>query len=153
MIIDPPAHPLHNLPGAEIARKIHNPGTLETWTTTSTSSADVDATDAVVEFTVPTTGAVEVEVSALMRHSGGFGVLSLREGSSDVAGTSVRWGMPSTNAQLRSTVKFHVEGLTPGDVKTWKLGFKVTAGTFDIFAGSADIGQFIMAVKTALPSA
>jgi hypothetical protein len=138
--------------GALLAYVAHNPGTLASYTTTSTSAADVDATNLEVTFTAPSSGAVLVRLSGL----GGLTTTTgsqvnwlLRESTTTVANTQVS-GVNSADNFFQS-VAFVVTGLTPGASYTYKWGWMVSGSstTARLFAGTG-AGQAVMEVH-ALP--
>lgn len=105
--------------------------------TISGTSADVDATNLLVTFTVPPSGAVNVRLEALVNTStnADYGQFSIREGSSDIAGPHRVTSNPNTSMLVKT---FYVSGLTAGASKTYKWGFaRVSAVTFSIFTTAA----------------
>lgn len=114
-------------------------------------SADVDATNLAVAFTVPASGKVLVTLSGLviMQPTNELQWL-LREGSSDISGALAMVG-GGVDANLRATVSFYVTGLTPGASKTYKWGQKVVTGVAGIpgtrYGGK--YGQATMTVQAA----
>lgn len=105
--------------------------------TTSGTFADVDATDLAVTFTVPLSGAVVITVNARVNVDNATAIsLNLREGAADVAGTAqfVLYHDAGGSVQVRAATTFRLTGLTPGDSKTYKLGFARSFG-----AGTAAI--------------
>lgn len=106
-------------------------------TTTSASLADVDASNAVVTFTTPASGAVLVVASFFCNISNAAqnGQIGLREATSNVFGP---FTVASGNVTLAipNTVispPMLVSGLTAGASHTYKLAFAATGGaTFTI---------------------
>ena len=109
---------------------------------TAGTMTDIDATNASVTFTVPTSGVVYIRFEATMvinAHSSGL-YLGLRDGSSDVAKTKLRRGYMVTSpasAHIGITGSWVLTGLTPGATKTYKVAFaKIgTATAATIIAG------------------
>lgn len=125
-------------------------------TTTSTSFADIDATNAAVSFTVPSSGSVLVEVSAHCgaEQAGERYCLNLREGASDIPGTNMRMVMNASGANpnlMRGYYAAVVTGLTASDAKTWKLGHAIIIGggtnTGKLFTGPT-FGPLTMKVSS-----
>jgi hypothetical protein len=111
-----------------LARSSYSPASLTTYNTT-TSLADIDATNMAVTFTAPPSGTVEVELDAMtsggsVRHTWG-----LREGTADLV-----WQGISNDASVgRKVAKFVVSGMTPGSSHTFKwsqLGASTAAATY-----------------------
>lgn len=135
--------------GGLLARKVHDPATIENYTTSSTTAVDVD-TDLVVTFTVPASGTVEVELQALAGLNGTvYDNLSwtLQEGSTTVAGPGVivHGGSEANDVYTR---KFVITGLTPGAVKTYTWGWQVlNAATVGRMYAGGVADQVIMTVR------
>lgn len=125
--------------------KAHNPSTREDYATSSTSVADVDATDLAVTFTVPASGAVAVILAALGGVTASNMLWLLREGTTEVPGSRVQM---STVGNLRlCTGPIIITGLTPDAVLTWKWAWLMGgAGTGRIYAGG-NAGQATMDVQ------
>lgn len=105
-----------------------------TFTSTSTTLVDVDATNLSVTFTVPPSGKVVVRMSGLCREAGGNNVyLGVRSGSSTVSGTEAT-GMSGASFS-RPNYQVEVSGLTPGDSLTYKMAYRCDAGTAAIWTG------------------
>ncbi len=107
------------------------------------SFTDVDAGMAVT-FTAPSSGRVTIVVGAQVTSVANTSLeWNLREGSSDLAGTSATiLYNNSVSIVQRSTFRFLVTGLTPGSVHTYKLGQKAGAGASTAWGGTA--GQGLM---------
>jgi hypothetical protein len=142
--------------GHLLSRVVYDPGSLATYTTTSTTFADVDATNLTLpDFTVPASGEVEVEVSAFAQAASGTVLtINVRDGSGDIAASDAR-ALQGVHL-LRVDWVTRIDGLTPGTTATgWKLGFARKAGTSTarLFAGDSavdgNIGPIIVKVKTA----
>lgn len=119
---------------------------------TSSTFADVDATNAAVTFTVPPSGKVLVEASACCRNDTADGSchLNLREGSSDLAGTDMRMSAQAsstTQDEVRGFYCAYITGLTPGASKTYKMGIarSGSTGTAQLRGGPA-LGPLVIKV-------
>jgi hypothetical protein len=100
------------------------PATEEIKSTNSTSFVDLDATNLVVTFVVPASGAVLVRLTSHVSLSGAVdGRWNLRESSSDVAGTDEEVLDGGNNCRV--TTLHRVSGLTPGNSHTYKWGHAV----------------------------
>lgn len=145
-----------NMPGAVLAVQLYEPvGDGNIGSSSSSTFADVDATNAAISFTVPASGKVLVEASALCRNdtAGGTVRLNLREGSSDLAGTDMRMTATSnstTQDEPRGYFAAYVTGLTPGDAKTYKLGIARdgSTGTAQL-RGGPGLGPLVIKVSAA----
>lgn len=118
--------------GATLAEKVYNPGSQATPSTTSTSYADVDATNLVIpDFTVPASGKVRVTLQAVVAGtSSEYMLWNLRDGSGNIAGTggivTRIAGASDVEIQTRTIL---VDGLTPDATITgWKWGFRSLSG-------------------------
>ena len=117
-----------------------------TLSTSSTTFTDLDATNLVVTFTVPSSGAVLLSQTGVTRTSGTS--LSVRFNARDsvgnVAGTEVAATVNSNRVGV--VVLRSVSCLTPGAVLTWKWGWRVSAsGTGTILHGPT-FGAILMQV-------
>jgi hypothetical protein len=135
-----------------LAYTSYNPGTLSSYTTTSTTVSDVDATNLAVTFTAPTSGKVLVTLSGVGGASGTANdnsLWALRESTTTIAGPSnAHAGNGSANSNL--TMSFVITGLTGGSSYTYKWAWKSSVGTNTarLYAGTGI--QAVMTV-TALP--
>ena len=131
--------------GGIIARTSYDPASLASYTTSSTTDADVDATNLAVTFTVPASGAVLIRLEA---HAGFTGTYNdavnwgLRNGSTTVKSVPVIGGVLSSSSQGPNsswTKTFYVSGLTPGASLTYKWSWKVNSGavTGRLYASTA----------------
>lgn len=133
-----------------------NPATEGATNSTVATYADVHA-DAFVTFTVPDSGAVVIGMTAATATGPTTSLnINLREGATDLAGTAARvWRGSNATAspQSRWTHRVHLTGLTPGTVKTYKMGLARGDGT-----GTATVewggiwGPLIMEVHDAATS-
>jgi len=134
-----------------LGRTFYN-GSLLSPTTTSGTSADIDATNLAVTFDAPTSGDVWFEADILIQTDvGDYVDFTVREGSSDVAGTQTRMaGGSSTAEHYFVHYKVLITGLTPGSTHTYKLGWLRAAGSGSVtaYAGSG-VGPASLEVRAA----
>lgn len=105
------------------------------FSTSSTTHADVDATNAVIEVTYPPSGEVLIEVSLIGANTtaNNYLALSLRNASGTIAGTDQRVSYATT--WIRANYMKKITG-TPGATETIKLGAAASpGGTASIFTG------------------
>lgn len=131
-----------------LAVKSYNPGTLATYTSTSSTSVDIDATNLAVPFTVPASGKVLVRLTALGGRGAGAGSLfwQVRESTSVVSGD-----MQITNGAETScfSASFLITGLTPAASLTYKWGYhRDGSATATTYAGGV-AGPAVMEVWAA----
>lgn len=133
----------------------YNPGSQTTVLRTSTTLADVDATNLAVSFTVPASGKVVVSLETYAFCGPDTGLAwGLREGSTDITSKLVNYNSsPSIYKEDRVTAEFHITGLTPGASKTYKWSAARAAGSSDAatrYGGTAlQAGQAVMKVLAA----
>lgn len=111
------------------------PASLVTYTASSGTEADVDATNLVVTFVAPPSGAVLVSLIGYqtLGSAGTISAWCLRDGSTTVA-NSIRH-MSSLTEQLLQNYAAPFTGLTPGTSYTWKWAyFKVQGSSAAIYA-------------------
>jgi hypothetical protein len=120
-----------------LATVVYNPATLSSYSTTSTTIADVDATNLAVTFTAPASGSVMVELTGLAGQSGttDFTRWALRSGTTTVKRNQVFGGTSGVNRTR--TAKFLVTGLTPGASYTYKWAWATSnaASQTNLYAG------------------
>lgn len=107
------------------------------YSTSSTTSSDVDATNLAIAFTAPASGKVLVRLGGVGATSGSNASMywQLREGTTVVKDS---FATSATGAPF-TTVPFLITGLTPFSAHTYKWGFRVNgAVTGSIYAGAAD---------------
>lgn len=105
-----------------------------TFTTTSTTLVDADATNLAVTFTVPASGAVRVILGGVCREAGGNNVFwGLREASSIVSGTEMTVHSGAVFSRPYYVTK--ITGLTPAATVTYKFAHRCDAGTAAIWSG------------------
>lgn len=108
----------------------HNPGTEQNVATTSTTFADVDATNLAVTFTAPPSGKVMfVAYLAINIQSGTVLAWNLRDGSGDISGTEARVSPSGVTSLIRINNRWYRTGLTPGTSYTYKLGHARSSGS------------------------
>ena len=100
-----------------------------TYSTVSTTLADVDATNMAVTFTAPASGNILVRLTAYCDQAGTseFGRWSLRESTSDIAGAGGSV-IRAPDGGGTATVAFKLTGVTAG-AHTYKWSYKTTAAT------------------------
>lgn len=130
--------------------KVSRYGITANLSTTSTTLVDVDATNAAVTFTVPPSGIVMVRASLLLGQdtTGKNIALGLRESTTTVQVKRViNFPIVSAdNEQNAVSVPFYITGLTPGASKTYKLAWKVSAGTGFIIGNTGEDTDIILEV-------
>lgn len=120
-----------------LASKTYAPATTADLTTTSTTPADVDATNLAVTFTAPASGVVDVVLEALVRvDTDGVALYwGLREGTTTLRQKQVTTRGGTTNSRFTAT--FRVGGLTAGTSYTYKWSHHLGgASTGHLFARS-----------------
>lgn len=135
--------------GVLLARTAYNPGTQSSYTRTSSTFADVDATNLSAAFTVPQSGKVLVCLNTLGKSAATASMLrwNVRDGAADVAGTDE--GITNQNqGDWRHSYNAIITGLTAGASKTYKWGFASSdnATTVTMYAGGTDKGPATMEV-------
>lgn len=110
------------------------------YTTTSTTPVDVDATNLAITFTAPASGAVQVRLEGVFSNtSTSFsGYWSLRSGSTNVTGSERQIGLDVTAARVHADIR--VTGLTPGTSYTYKWAHRAgsSAATVAIYYGGTE---------------
>lgn len=133
---------------SRLGRTSYNPGSLTTYSITSNTYVDLDATNLTVTLTAPASGTVwvRVEVSALIPGGGNTYLnINVRSGGSDVPGTGARM-LGSGAMQGRCVYTARVTGLTAGASYTYAIGVaELGTGTASVYAGG-DIGPAIIEV-------
>lgn len=120
---------------SELSRVVYDPVSEAVYTTSSSSFADVDATNLTLpDFEAPASGEVEVHVDMLCRIAGTNGVLqfNVRDGSGDISGSDVYvgWNVTNIDTLIRYHTVMRVTGLTPSaTISGWKLGFARGGGS------------------------
>jgi hypothetical protein len=104
-----------------------------TFTTSSGTQADVDATNAAVTFTVPASGKVIIDVAFCGANNGSANsFVGLREGGSNLIGPYLH---TSSDKITRGVTSFYITGLTPAASKTYKLAWSTSGSTFTAYTG------------------
>lgn len=120
-------------------------------TVSGSSMTDLAATDALVTFTAPASGAVKVKVGVMAHYTAtGNCFLGLRESTSTVGTRFLLSGM-GTSEYLRINETFSISGLTPGSSHTYKAAAKVSSGTLTVYTNAGANCPIDMEV-TAIPS-
>jgi hypothetical protein len=136
--------------GGILAALSYSGGSTATVSTTSSTMADVDATNLAITFDVPASGKVVVTLNGWLAGAGPSTTYNwgLRESTTTVADAIVAFATGS--AQFRETVRFLITGLTPGASKTYKWAHRLSSGSNSsgITYGGANIG-ITMTVESA----
>ena len=127
----------------------YDPTTAVAATTTSTTGADIDATNLSLTVTVPASGKICVLFSCVVA-TGGYSAmfLGLRESTTNVAYAKAQQSAPGT---LRTALGMLVTGLSAGS-HTYKAAFKSVSGTVGVSYGTqaspatTDPGPFTMTI-------
>ena len=143
--------------GVVIAAHSYEAGTDGNIVTTSSATlVDIDATNAAISFTAPSTGSVLVEASVYAGNltAGADYILGLRESGSTIPGTDMRMlkNASTTNANTgRQHYMAVVTGLTASSAHTYTLGIAANGGTGSALAYSGPgFGPIVIKV-TSLP--
>lgn len=136
---------------ALLASKFHYPATLQNVATTSATWADVDATNLIVTFTAPTSGAVIVSLSATAVGAASTEInWGMRDGTTLIANSVGQ--MSYSGGQYRMTHRFLVSGLTPSTSYTWKWAHaRLTGGSTvnTLWGGAPGVGGALIEVWSA----
>lgn len=126
--------------GVELLASVqYLPATEQTYSTTSTTLADLDADNLVITFSAPASGAVLVYLTAqLVGPASQSYYWGLRSGGSAVAGSAIIMRFNVALA-FRQTGMVKITGLTPGQSYTWKWAHAVTGGTGNTYIGGPNI--------------
>lgn len=139
--------------GELLATKVYDPGSTTTYTTTSATVGDVDATNLVVTFTAPASGNVVVVLNGRISTSAAATpTWGLRSGSTTVGLYTLASSLNLGGAHQTRTTAISVTGLTPGTSYTYKWAWAVSGGiTFGLRAGqtAGDEGAAVMQVFSA----
>lgn len=136
---------------ALLASHQYSPATVVVVNTTSSTFADVDATNMAITFTVPASGSVIVAAAGeVQAGSGSVLCWNLRQGAADVANTIARvaYGSAST-VGVRANYRVKITGLTPEASVTYKLGQARAVGAevcSTRASDDADAGPLLMEV-------
>jgi len=119
---------------ALLGLKQYAPGSNSTYSISSATVTDVDATNLAVTFTAPSTGNILVRLSALMSPSGAQDVgWAVRDGSTTVKTIYVT---DAITGAVRYHASFAVTGLTPGNSYTYKFAwYRAVTGTWTMYVG------------------
>lgn len=133
---------------SRLARKAYNPASVTTYSITSNTYVNLDATNLTVTFAAPSSGTVWVrlEASALIPGGGATYLnFNVRSSGSDIADTAARM-LGSGAMQGRCINTARVTGLTSGATYTYAFGVaEVGTGTASVYAGG-DLGPAIIEV-------
>lgn len=115
--------------------------------TAGANFVDVDAANLVITFTAPQSGSVLVKMTAYAVSITQSFYFNLRDGSGDVANTSMFMSAPLGDKRVHYACL--VSGLNPGQSYTWKWGARVhTGGTGSLYSGPVQ-GPAVMEVWAA----
>lgn len=137
--------------GQLLAYTSYNPASEATYTSSSSTFADIDSTNLQVTFVAPANGKVMVRLNGHSL-SGPSTVIAwnLRDGAADVANTNVKASIQSV--EVRASADIIVTGLTPSQSYTYRWGFARTVGTgtagFRVGGGATGAGVASMQVYT-----
>lgn len=138
-----------------LAYTAYNPGTPASTSTSSSTFADVDATNLTVTFTAPASGNVLVRLTAVavVNNVAAVYAWNLRTtGGSNVSGSFST--VTSNGNQIKISSVVPITGLTPGASTTWRWGHAVSSNTGSVRYGdsgtiSASYGPAVMEVWAA----
>lgn len=138
-----------------LAVTAYNPGTLASYPCTTTTAADVDATNLAVTFTAPASGKVLVKLHGFYQpaiNSAGYTSYfwTLQEGTTTVASRTMQGYNYSSAADQIGTAEFYITGLTPGSSHTYKWAHRTDVANKPgrVYAGGI-AGAAIMQVTAA----
>ncbi len=153
MPVYPPAAASVLSPGL-LATKVYNPAVAAYVSTASATPADLDATNLAVSFTAPPSGRVLVRMTTRVSVAANTDLLwNLREGSSDVAGTSaIIHYIANQYGGERISHVCEISGLTPGTTKTYKWGHARGSGGACETGMGGTAGPAVMEVWDAAPT-
>jgi len=121
-------NPAGVVPGQVIGAVYYDPEVEAGVGTTTTAWTDVDATNLIVTFTAPASGAVVVELEAWVNAGAstlmGWGI---REGTTLINACNAQYAGAATGPRAR--VSLPVTGLTPGNAYTYKWAHNRGVGT------------------------
>lgn len=135
-----------------LAIKSYNPTTGVVLQTT-TSFADIDATNVAITFMVPSSGAVTVQFDVDGYANGSSMNYRLAEGGVAVEGTETEILYSSAANTVRLSYKVLITGLTPGVSKTYTLQHKGNSTASATRYGGASNGPVVVEVRDAQTSA
>jgi hypothetical protein len=114
-----------------LGAKLYDPATAVTKATTAAiAMTAIDTTNLRIVFTVPSTGRVMVRLQGVIHGATTMPtiLLGVMEGSSVIGRVSPIGGLKNTavaTAHVTQEASFVVEGLTPGQQKTWDAAYGV----------------------------
>lgn len=121
----------------------YRPASIVTYSTASSTFSDVDATNAALTFTAPSSGVVLIEFEFYAKVpavSTARLAVNLRVGTSDVSASARRLMLNpgSVSFEQRCHTSWKVTGLTAGTEYTYKLGWASSdnSSTINMYAGS-----------------
>lgn len=127
--------------GGLLAATQYNPGTFVQYSTTSTTLVDVDATNLVITFTAPASGAVILVLSAMTANSSASQITYW-----SVADLEALLINGPSRIDLRGVYRVRVTGLTSGTSYTYKWRFRTTGGSTGYITAGGGYGSALMEV-------
>lgn len=129
----------------------YDPGTTASYST-SGAIGDVDATNLLISFVAPASGAVLVRWTARCGTSNTISSWwGIREASSQVGGLALVWQTSTGSGYQPRTQTLRITGLTPGSAHTYKWAFAASGAAFLMKAGQTanDEGPATMEIYAA----
>ena len=123
--------------GGAIGATNYSPSSPTSKTASTAGLSDLDVSLLTVSFTAPTSGKVQVDLSATVKGSTAAtrSFWGLRSGTTDVAGSLVMVHEGTTPARAAATI--FVTGLTPGQNYIYKWAAAASTGTTTLTVGGA----------------
>ena len=139
---------LAQVSGTLLARTIYAPVSPASYSTTSATLADVDATNLILTFTARTTSVfLTATPRVAIDAAGGTQLFGWREGSSNVTSRDDRAPGGGAGAEQARYFTWLVTGLTAGNSYTYKLAWGTSTSTLRTLASEAS--PIIMEAYTA----
>lgn len=142
--------------GGILAYKKYVPASQTSYTPTTTSYVDMDATNAAITFVTPASGAVliqaQIGVAASLNNRTN---INLREGTTNLSGTSraaINTAWTGTSIQFTGNWSWIITGLTPGSSHTYKIGMvRFSGSTSTSFVADVAASDWGPLIITAAP--
>ena len=120
----------------------YRPGSDSTIGSTSSNTlGDIDATNAIITFTAPTSGKVLVRLSCTLEGGGSLSRLGLRESTTTIE-ESIAFS--STDSDSNRSVPFYLTGISGGS-HTYKAAFRTNSSTLSVIGGPS-FGSLVLEV-------
>jgi hypothetical protein len=139
--------------GGPLGIKTYSSGANTAWASTASATpSDIDATNAALAITVPSSGniLVMIQVVTWTTIANGLSALWVRTGTTDLAGFAFATftaqsgpGAGANNSYFQAPAWFYITGLTPGSL-TIKAGFSASGGggsTINVGANAGGAGN------------